>query len=212
LIIDLHTHTTPLSDDSLLEPAELIQRAKQGGLDAICLTEHDWFWDKDDLTRLSQEHDFLLLPGVEINTEDGHFLVFGLDEYIFGMHRTEYLSRIVDDVGGFMILAHPYRRHLRSDDDLPTAVERHSHNPFFRFFDTIEVLNGRATERQNRFSQELCRRLNMKGIGGSDAHAPSDIPSFATLFDREISNVEGLITELKAGRFSPTDLHKKPQK
>ncbi len=208
MIIDLHTHTSPFSDDSFLTPAELIQRAKQSRLDAICLTEHDWFWDKDDLTRLSQEHDFLLLPGVEINTEDGHFLVFGLDEYIFGMHRTGYLKRIVDEVGGFMILAHPYRRHLHSDDNLLSAVERHSHNPFFRFLDTIEVLNGRATERQNRFSQELCRQLNMKGIGGSDAHSPSDIPSFATLFERRISNLEELITELKAGEFRPIDLHR----
>jgi len=96
MIIDLHTHTRPMSDDSYLEPAELIQRAKRNGLDAICLTEHDWFWNKDALSKLSREHDFLVLPGVEMNTEEGHMLVFGLEEYSFGMHRTLYLKQAVD--------------------------------------------------------------------------------------------------------------------
>ena len=206
MLIDLHTHTKPLSEDSFITPAELIQQAKQNGLDAICLTEHDWFWDREALEKLVREHDFPVFPGVEINTEDGHFLVFGLDEYIFGMHRTEYLRRIVDEVGGFMILAHPFRRNLRSDDNLDDAVERYCRKPVCRFLDTIEVLNGRAAGRQNRFSQELCRRLNMKDTAGSDAHSLTDIPSFATRFERKINNVEELITELRAGRFRPVDL------
>ena len=180
--------------------------AKQAGLDGICITDHEWFWDKDALAKLNHEHNFLILPGVEINTDEGHLLVFGVDKYIFGMHHTEYLKHIVDELGGFMILAHPYRRQLRSSDNLHNAIERYHQNSVFHFVDTIEMLNGRASARQNRFSQGLCRRLNLKGIGGSDAHFPSDMPSCATLFEREISNVEELITELNAGRFRPVDL------
>ncbi len=206
MIIDLHTHTRPWSDDSDLEPAELIHRAKQAGLDAICLTEHDWFWNKNDLARISQEHNFLILPGVELNTEEGHLLVFGVEEYSFGMHRAEYLRQIVDEVGGVMILAHPYRRNFHSDDDLNTAVEQYCQKPIFHFLNTIEALNGRGSERQNKFSQELCRRLNLKDIGGSDAHSVSDIPSCATLFERKFSTVEELIAELRAGRFRAVDL------
>ena len=210
MIIDLHTHTRPPSDDSFLEPSELIQRSKQAGLDAICFTEHDWFWNKDALARLVQEHDFLVLPGVELNTDEGHYLVFGLEEYSFGMHHTEYLRQAVDEVGGVMILAHPFRRQYHQGDDIADAVEQYCRRPFFRLLDTIEVLNGRATETQNEFSQELCRRLNLKGIGGSDAHQLSDIPTCATRFERKINTVEELITELKADRFSPVDLHKRP--
>ena len=210
MLIDLHTHTRPLSDDSLLTPAELIQQAKQNGLDAICFTEHDWFWDKDKLEALSQEHDFPIFPGVEINTEDGHFLVFGLEEYIFGMHRTEYLRGIVDEVGGVMILAHPFRRNFRSDDNIDDAIERYCKKPICRFLDIIEVLNGRAKERQNRFSQTLSRRLNMKSTGGSDAHSLENIPSYATRFEKDINNVAELIAELKAGRFSAVDIRPAP--
>lgn len=210
MIIDLHTHTKPLSDDSYLEPAELIQRAKQTGLDAVCLTEHDWFWKKDDIDRLSQEHDFLVLPGVEMNTDEGHLLVFGLEEYSFGMHHISRLKQIVDEVGGVMILAHPYRRQFYPRDDINEAVERYCQRSFFSLIDAIEISNGRATEKQNEFSRELCRLLNLKGIGGSDAHQISDIPTYATHFKRKINNVAELITELKAGRFRAVDLRSKP--
>jgi len=206
LIIDLHTHTLPWSDDSNLELHELLHKAKQTGLDAICLTEHDWFPDKNALARLSEEHDFLVLPGVEINTDDGHFIVFGVEDYSFGIWHTEHLRHVVDEAGGVMILAHPYRRQYHIGEDIHATVERCCQKPFFRYVDLIEVLNGRASEMQNEFSQELCHRLNLKGIGSSDAHSISDIPSSATLFERKVSNLEELITELKAGRFRPIDL------
>lgn len=205
MLIDLHTHTLPWSDDSNLELHELIHQAKQARLDAICLTEHDWFPDKDALAKLGQEHDFLILPGVEINTDDGHFLVFGVEEYSFGIWRTEHLRHVVDKAGGVMILAHPYRRQYHVGEDIDAAVERCCQKPFFSFVNLIETLNGRASEMQNKFSQELCHRLNLKGIGSSDAHSISDFPSYATLFEREIRNVRELITELKAGRFRPID-------
>ena len=206
MIIDLHTHTQPMSDDSYLTPAELIQRAKKTGLDAICLTEHDYFWNHDDVARLSQEHDFLVLPGVEMNTDEGHALVFGLEEYTFGIHHIKNLKRLLDEAGGVMILAHPYRRQFYDSSDINDAIERYYQMPIFDILDAIEALNGRATKRQNEFSAELCRRLNLRGIGGSDAHQVSDIPSCATFFERKISNLQELITELKAGRFRAVDL------
>jgi hypothetical protein len=49
-------------------------------------------------------------------------------------------------------------------------------------------------------------RLNLKNVGGSDAHSLSDIPSCATVFERKIGNVKELITELKEGRFRAIDL------
>lgn len=206
MIIDLHTHTKPLSDDSHLEPAELIHRAKQAGIDAICFTEHDWFWDRDALAKLRQEHNFLILPGVEINTDDGHFLVFGIEKYSFGIWHVENLKRIVDEAGGAMILVHPFRRHFHDEDDLQVAVEQCCQKPFFKFVDIIETFNGRASEKENQFSRELCHRLNLKSVGGSDAHSTSEMPSYATFFERNISNLEELIIELKAGRFRAVDL------
>ena len=44
MLIDLHNHTWPRSHDSVLDPSDLIERARAAGLDGICLTEHDSVW------------------------------------------------------------------------------------------------------------------------------------------------------------------------
>ena len=182
MIIDLHTHTRVGSDDSFIDTHELIVKARKTGLDGICITDHDWFWKMETIEKLRQEHDFLILPGVEMNTNDGHLLVFGLEKYIFGMHRTGFLKQVLDDVGGVMILAHPYRRNMYYGEDVETSVERYSHNSVFKYVDTIETHNGRATERQSRFSRGLCCRLKLKATGGSAAHQISYIKSGAPSF------------------------------
>ena len=43
-------------------------------------------------------------------------------------------------------------------------------------------------------------------LAGSDAHARTDIATCATRFERDISTIEELIAELKAGRFQAVDL------
>ncbi len=55
MLIDLHTHTQPLSHDSLLSPDELIEAARAAGLDAVCLTEHDFVWGPEEVRALSWE-------------------------------------------------------------------------------------------------------------------------------------------------------------
>ena len=208
MLIDLHTHTHPSSDDSLLSPTELVLKAKAAGLDGVCFTEHDWFWSKEAVDHLSKELDFLILPGVEMNTEDGHVLVFGTTDFIFGMHHTDFLRDYVLRNGGFMILSHPFRHRFYSDDDIEQKVEEVYRRPIFQRVDTIEVLNGRGKEKQNQFSVALGKKLGMKGVAGSDAHYPYDVGTAATKFQRNIRNVEELIQELKAGRYRPVDLRK----
>lgn len=209
MIIDLHTHTLVGSDDSFIDIDELVERAKKSGLDGVCVTDHEWFWNQSTIDRFCRELDFLILPGIEMNTEDGHFLVFGLEKYVFGMHRTDFLKRELEKVGGVMVLAHPYRRNMYYGEEVEDSVKRYSQRRVFEMVDIIETHNGRATEKQSQFSQLLGQRLNLKGTGGSDAHKLTDIPSCATVFERDISNVQELITELKAGRFRPVDLRQK---
>ncbi|MGB2799626.1 MAG: PHP domain-containing protein [Dehalococcoidia bacterium] len=213
MLIDLHTHTTPESEDSYLTPDELIVNAKQANLDAICLTEHDRFWDDGDIAELCKRHNFLIFPGVEITTEEAHLLVFGLKKYIFGMHRASFVRRLVDEAGGVIIVAHPYRRHYLIDEGPEgeryyPALTRACESPLFELADAIEVLNGRGSENENAFSRQISERLNIPGIAASDAHAVKDIGRCATLFERRVTNLHELITELKEGRFRATSLDK----
>lgn len=205
MLIDLHTHTRPLSWDSYLHPDELIELSRERGLDGICLTEHDYFWDVQAVLALSKRHNYPVFPGIEINTEDGHMLVFGLTKYVYGMHRSYELARHVEAAGGVMIAAHPYRRQmphqLRQEQEWRDALERASRNPAYKFCHALERINGRGTEKENSFSAQLCDLMQMPGTAGTDSHQRSDIGKCATLFERDIHTLEELIEELKAGRF-----------
>ena len=210
MLIDLHTHTRPLSWDSYLDPDELVERSKAAGLDGICLSEHDFFWKPEDVAALAKRHDYLVLPAIEINTDDGHILVYGLTKYVYGMHRSHELAHHVGEAQGAMVAAHPYRRqmpwYIDSERDYEEALTRASRNPAYRYCAALEAINGRGTEEENQFSQRLCNLMTMPGTAGSDAHARTDIGRCATEFERDVHNAEELIAELLAGRFRPADL------
>ena len=207
MLIDLHIHTKPLSHDSLLSPDDAISLAKERGLDAVCLTEHDFFWDVDQFRALAQRHAFPVFPGVELNTEDGHFVVFGLYEWVYGIHRTAELAALVERKGGVLIAAHPYRRQLpfelRHEGDWSEAMDRAAANPAYEHVCAMESHNGRGSDRENAFARELCERLGLPRVAASDSHEPDDIGVCATDLSRRVTTVDELIAELKAGRFEP---------
>ena len=53
MLLDLHNHTWPRSHDSVLDPDDLVARAKGLGLDGICLTEHDAVWDSKEVEAMA---------------------------------------------------------------------------------------------------------------------------------------------------------------
>lgn len=190
---------------------DLIDTAKSLGLDGICLTDHDWFWPLGQVEELSRKHGFLVLPGSEINTDTGHVLVFGLDEYVFGLHKPSFLRDQVVGKKGIMIAAHPHRRRFLEDPGhKPEAreemLERARGDEFFKMCHAIEGLNGRATEVQNSFSHDLGTRLGAKMCAGSDAHRLEQVGTAATQFEEKVSSLTDLIVQLKLGRFQAVDL------
>ena len=206
MFIDLHAHTYPASDDSFVGADELIDGAKKTGLDGICLTEHDHFWDPATIQELSRRHNFLVLGGAEINTDEGHVLVFGLHEYRFGMHKAITLRTLIEQHGGAMVAAHPYRRRYpkgRSDDlgAVDRAIGQASQETFFSMCDAIEVLNGRGSPAENSFSNTLCQRLGLEGTGGSDSHRLDQLGKACTRFHRRITCLNDIVREIRAGRL-----------
>lgn len=205
MILDLHIHTSWNSADSNLSPLELIREAKRLGLDGVVVTEHDRGWDRFKAREIAAEHDFLFLRGMEVSTDLGHILVCGLEEYVSGIQRAEKLRQVVDEVGGIMIAAHPFRRAFTRDfrqgkEPMPMTLEEAAKRPIFDLLDGVEVCNGGSIDRENKLAIEVCDYLGLAATGGSDAHSELGIGCYATQFDDAIRSEADIIAALKQKR------------
>ncbi len=69
-LVDLHTHST--ASDGTDTPSELIEKAKNIGLSAIALTDHDCFDGLEEASKKAEEVGIELIKGVEFSTEYKH--------------------------------------------------------------------------------------------------------------------------------------------
>lgn len=211
MIIDLHAHTSPASPCSSAPVDRLIEEAKGIGLDGICLTDHNYAWEFDLVEDLRQKHGFLVLRGNEITTDQGHMLVFGLDKPINGIIRLEDLREDVLKEDGFIIVPHPFRGFLTFGvGHLGLTWEKAMERPLFKWVDAVEVMNGKVTEKENRFASKVAAGLGLRVTGGSDAHAIGEVGVYATRFSEVIKDDDGLIKALQNGSYAPIAFRKEP--
>ncbi|MBW1641754.1 MAG: PHP domain-containing protein [Deltaproteobacteria bacterium] len=209
MVIDLHVHTSPSSPCSSAAVGDLIQEAKRIGLDAICLTDHNYVWDPDQVEALRQKYDFLVLRGNEITTKQGDVVVFGMDKDIQGILDISELRQEVEEVDGFMIAAHPIRGFLVfGASQVGLTPEKAMERPMFKSVDAIEVLNGKVTEKENDFALEVAEGLGLFVTGGSDAHEVLEVGKYATRFSEKINDEKELVAALKSGNYSPVIFRK----
>jgi len=215
MVFDLHVHTRAGSGDSSIEYDDLVHWARQAGLDGVCITEHG---NKKTgvAERLSRKYDFLVLEGMEMGTELGDILIFGIDELPRSLYRIEDIRSFVEKAGGVMFAAHPFRAEITRPIMLKTvpkltfdeAVSR----KLFTLVDGIEVANGWSCQEDVEFCLKICRTLGLKAIASSDAHMPRQIGCCVTVFHNSIAGEADLVAELKGGRFYPEDRRPRDKK
>lgn len=110
MIMDLHIHEQRNSSDSKIDLDQIIQEAKDKGLNGICITDHDTLGLRKKQNDLMDMHDFLIIIGVEIYTLDGDLLCFGIDEMPKKRMSAQDTLEFVHKRGGICIAAHPYRK------------------------------------------------------------------------------------------------------
>ncbi len=220
-ILDLHIHSNQGSPDSSLTPKELVAEIERVGLTGGMVTEH-LGWPRHDFQEFAKNQRVVLVRALELYTPLGHVIVLGLEGHVTGFNggieTVRRLRREVDRVGGFMILAHPFRflfdapKGYRSQNILfPEAVsfphtpEAAAQHPIFELVHEVEVVNGGNVDEENRFAEEVARILGWSGTGGSDAHSVNGLGKGSTLFKGDIRNEQDLLEALRAGEFSPVD-------
>lgn len=201
--IDLHTHTSPRSPCSSIDPLELIREVRRLRLDGVCLTEHQVLWRPEEVDELARGEQVRLFRGNEFTTNQGDILVFGYEEDIAELLTIEDLRERVSEAGGFMIAAHPFRGFKTFGiGQLQMSVEQACSRKVFDFVDAIEIGNGKLSDQENDMAHQVAARLGLPGTAGSDAHRVDEVGKWATEFEREIENEKELVEELRAGRFS----------
>jgi len=167
-----------------------VRAAQARGLDGVCITEHDALWPLAEVERISAEMGFVVVRGMEVTTEVGHVLVFGMAQHAPAMATLAELHRLVRAEAALMYLAHPSRRYgTLPPDDLAAC------------FDSVEVHNGTEGMLQNDNAARLARGLALPGIGGSDAHAVREVGVCATEFDDGVRDEASFLAALRAGAY-----------
>jgi predicted metal-dependent phosphoesterase TrpH len=211
MIVDLHVHTK-LSSDSRVSAEQYLEFAAQArkSLGAICFTEHRLFPVDPELDRtyaeLSDRFGIRIFKGIEADTDLGHLLLFGVNAEIQRrfdltgrMLKSDLLIQVVHDNGGAAIPAHPFRD-SGFGSRLDSLLARHG-----AALGTIEVLNGQNSPKENDRAADAALKLGVTAVGGSDAHFASAkwFLTCATELEREVSTVEALCAEIRAGRAKP---------
>ena len=210
MFIDLHTHSVS-SDDSRAAVEQYVKwigvlRRKGFTIDGFVLTEHRKFDFDKDYSSLAEENDVLIMKGSELDTNMGHFLVYGVTEALTDavdfsnvtMDAIE-LVRAAEDSGGIAIPAHPGRFGIGLCEFVDSGAD-------FSLIRAAEGLNGSNRPGEQERAEELIRHLGTPATGGSDAHLVSAIGKCMTNFGGHILDESDLVRELRTGDFGPVRL------
>jgi predicted metal-dependent phosphoesterase TrpH len=208
-IIDMHLHTTRGASDSGLNPDDLMREARERGLNAVHISEHDRLWDRHLLAQFrADNHDLLIANGMEVSTDMGHILTLGLKEYVGGIRQLTTLRRVADEQGAFLIVAHPFRHYFdpvyfrrQGKEPFTMTPEQAAKLPVFQLVDAVEALNGANTLRENLFALRVAKALGKPVTGGSDAHSTQGIGTYVAVFEKRCADQEDVLAEMHAGRF-----------
>jgi predicted metal-dependent phosphoesterase TrpH len=191
---DLHIHTTRHSPDSVMDPFDLLRRARQVGLDGVVITEHDWLWTEAELEELrAAARGLVVLAGIEVSCREGHFLTYGVRNPFALPHGigVSALCREVHRQGGAVVAAHPFRWGQPFEEILRVQQPE---------LDGLELMTNNMDADCRRRAARIHRKKGFAGLGSSDAHAEDVVGLCYTEFADVIRDMDDLVAAIRARR------------
>lgn len=160
---EMHCHT--FHSDGECDPREVVQLARERGLDFLAITDHNSLSCQRVLETM-QDPGLILIRGIEVTTFKGHFNVWGIPDWVdFRVTRPEEMQAAIQFAvahGGLVSCNHP-KPHGPPWDY--TEVEG---------MHCIEVWNGpwceHNTESLGFWTDKLAQGKHFVAVGGSDWH------------------------------------------
>jgi predicted metal-dependent phosphoesterase TrpH len=197
LNVDLHTHTF-FSGDGVSSPEDLITGARAKNLQGLAITDHNTCEAMDYLLekKLLREDgkpvdDFLIIPGVEVTTAEGHLLCVGATlpnpMQLKGKPARD-VCNLIHERGGLAIPPHPY--------DLFRAGIRFSVLETLPI-DAIEVFNAATTlRRYNKYAFKYAQARGLPMTAASDAHHAAAVGTAYTILNTDDFSVKGILAQI----------------
>ncbi len=203
MIVDLHCHTNAHSGCAVDAPSAMLSAARQVGLGAVAITEHDYAWQGEALARHADGsmNGLRVIPAVELTVFAphnlmAHVLVFADDPPSGPIYDLAGLRDYASAPNRALVQAHPYRYH----DGAERVAEMLGVH-------AIEVDSGNVDAFAASQALALAERLGLPGVAGSDAHRRTDVGMYATRFEREVRSAAEIAVEIRAGRVAPVRYH-----
>jgi len=194
---DLHTHSF-FSGDGVSSPEEMITAARAKNLHGFAVTDHNtceavtYLLEKGLMREDGKPvDDFLVIPGVEVTTAEGHLLCIGATlknaMRLKGKPAHEVCD-LIHQAGGLAIPPHPY--------DLFRAGIRFSALETLPI-DAIEVFNAATTlRRYNRYAFKYAQERGLPMTAASDAHHAAAIGTAYTILNTDDLSVKGILAQI----------------
>ncbi len=187
--VEFHLHTRA-STDGWTRPEDVGRLARQRGLHRVFVTDHNTLAG----ARRAMAASDLVLPGLELKTQEGEFLAYFVREPVpAGLPPLEALEALREQ-GAFIALPHPTDpwRGRWQEDTLRRVLP---------LVDAVEVWNGRTRSRRaNQKAAALARTFGKLRLVGSDAHLPVEIGRCRVLLP-PFSDPESLAQALRHAVF-----------
>jgi len=186
LKLDLHIHSK-YSEDAIGTPSEIIKILKKKGIHGMAITDHNSIKGSIEALKLTCE-DFVIIPGIEISTSDGHILALNVKEKIpRNLTAEETVDKILDH-NGIPIVPHLLR--TMSGIKLDKLLKIKSK------ISAIEVFNSCSVPQSNLKTAKIAKKLELGGTGGSDSHQPKHVGDGYTIVDTTDYNIDTVISEI----------------
>ena len=194
MFIDTHMHEMTYSKDSFLTLDQMVQIAKEKGLGAICITDHDDMGLKDYAAEYSARTGFPIFVGIEFFSLQGDIVAFGIEDYPREIIPAQDFIDLVNAQGGVCFAAHPFRNNNRGlEENLRTV----------RGLDGLEVLNGSTSVEACQKAARYAMELGYFTLGSSDCHVPEKVGVCATYFPEEVHTLQEFLAVFKKGQMKP---------
>jgi predicted metal-dependent phosphoesterase TrpH len=185
--LDLHIHSK-YSEDACGTATEIMKQVKKKGLQGMAITDHNSITGGIKAKKLSS-NDFIVIPGVEISTKQGHCIGLNVEKEI---PKNKSISETIDliyDTGGIPIIPHLFRNMSGiKEQNLSQVVHRIS---------AIEVYNSCSLPKTNLKTAKVAKKYGLGGTGGSDSHEPIYAGNAYTLVDTTDLTIDTILSEIE---------------